>query len=377
MEKYRVTLTIEERVELERLVSRGRGAARKFCHARILLLADETPGLRRPDEDIVAALRTSRRTVERVRRRFVTEGLAAALHPRSQPARPGKIKIKGDVEQQLVQLACSDPPQGRCHWTLQLLADELVVLGLVDRVSIETVRQALKKNDIQPWIVASWCIPPEADADFVWRMEDVIQTYLRPYDPDYPVVCFDETFKQLFGEVRPAQRPRPGAPARVDYEYERKGISHQLVMCEPLRGWRHVRVTERRTRRDYAACVRELIEVHYPRAIKIRLVQDNLNTHDGASLYEAFRPAKARELLDRIEFHYTPKHGSWLNMAETEIGIMNRQCLDRRLDSPEQIATEVAAWENQRNALQARIHWTFTLAVARQKLRKLYPSIED
>lgn len=225
--------------------------------------------------------------------------------------------------------------------------------------------------------MASWCIPPEADADFVWRMEDVVQTYLRPYDPDYPVVCFDETFKQLFGEVRPAQRPRPGAPARVDYEYERKGVSHQLMMCEPLRGWRHVRVTERRTRRDYAACVRELVEVHYPRATKIRLVQDNLNTHDGASLYQAFPPAEARWLLDRIEFHYTPKHGSWLNMAETEIGIMNRQCLDRRLDSPEQIATEVAAWENQRNALQAHIHWTFTLAVARQKLRKLYPSIED
>lgn len=187
-------------------------------------------------------------------------------------------------------------------------------------------------------------------------MEDVIHTYLRPYDPRYPVVCFDETFKQLFGEVRPAQRPRPGAPMRVDYEDERKGVSHQFMMCEPLRGWRHVRVTERRTRRDYAACVRELVEVHYPQATKIRLVQDNLNTHDGASLYETFRPAKARELLDRIEFHYTPKHGSWLNMAETEIGIMNRQCLDRRLDSPEKIATEVAAWENQRNALQARLH---------------------
>ncbi len=146
MEKYRVTLTAEERIGLERLVSTGRGAARKFCHARILLLADETPGLRRHDEDLVAALSTSRRTVERVRRCFVTEGLEAALHPRSQPARPGKTKIKGDVEQRLLQLACSNPPQGRCHWTLQMLADELVVLGLLDRVSIETVRQALKKT---------------------------------------------------------------------------------------------------------------------------------------------------------------------------------------------------------------------------------------
>ena len=141
-------------------------------------------------------------------------------------------------------------------------------------------------------------------------MEDVIQTYLLPYDPMYPVVCFDEACKQLFGEVRPAQRPRPGSPARVDYEYERKGVCHQLLMCEPLRGWRHVRVSERRTRRDYAGCVRDLVDVHYPRAKKIRLVQDNLNTHDGASLYEAFPPPQARRLLDKIEFHYIPKHGS-------------------------------------------------------------------
>jgi hypothetical protein len=150
MEKYRVTLTTEERAGLERLVSTGRGAARRLCHARILLLADETLGLRRHDEDIVAALSSSRRTVERGRRRFVTEGLEAALHPRPQPARPGKVKIKGDVEQRLLQLACSDPPPGRCHWALQMLADELVVLGLVDRVSVETVRQALKKTTSSP-----------------------------------------------------------------------------------------------------------------------------------------------------------------------------------------------------------------------------------
>jgi hypothetical protein len=208
-------------------------------------------------------------------------------------------------------------------------------------------------------------------------MEDVIQTYLLPYDPQYPVVCFDEACQQLFGEVRPPQPPRPGAPARVDYEYERKGVCHQLLLCEPLRGWRHVRVSERRTRKDYALCLRELLEVHYPQARKVRLVQDNLNTHDGASLYEAFPPEQARRLLDRVEFHYTPKHGSWVNMAETEISIMNRQCLDRRLDSPGRIASEVAAWEDKRNAQRARIHWTFTLAAARRKLRKLYPSIED
>jgi hypothetical protein len=208
-------------------------------------------------------------------------------------------------------------------------------------------------------------------------MEDVIQTYLLPYDPKSPVVCFDEACKQLFGEVRPAQPARPGAPARVDYEYERKGVCNQLMMCEPLRGWRHVTVSPRRTRRDYARCVRDLVEVYYPQATTIRLVQDNLNTHDGASLYEAFPPGEARRILDKIEFHYTPKHGSWLNLAETEISIMNRQCLDRRLDSQDRLAGEVAAWEKKRNACKARIHWTFTLAAARQKLRKLYPSNED
>lgn len=144
-------------------------------------------------------------------------------------------------------------------------------------------------------------------------MEDVIQTYRLPYDPRYPVVCFDEACKQLFGEVRPPRRARRGKPTRVDYEYERKGVCHRLLMCEPLRGWRHVEVTERRTRRDYARCVRDLVDRYYPRARMIRLVQDNLNTHDGASLYEAFAPEQARRLLDWIEFHYTPKHGSWLN----------------------------------------------------------------
>ena len=207
-------------------------------------------------------------------------------------------------------------------------------------------------------------------------MEDVIQTYLLPYDPRFPVVCFDEACKQLFGEVRPAQRPRPGQAARLDYEYERKGVCHQLLMCEPLRGWRHVQVSERRTRRDYAGCVRDLVDVYYPQAKKIRLVQDNLNTHDGSSLYEAFPPEEARRLLDKIEFHYTPKHGSWLNMAETEISIMNGQCLNRRLDNQALIAREVAAWESKRNDRQACIHWTFTLAAARRKLRKLYPSID-
>lgn len=233
-----------------------------------------------------------------------------------------------------------------------------------------------EKNGLKPWAVAAWCIPPDADAEFVWRMEDVIQLYQLPYDALYPVICFDEASKQLFGEVRTPRRGKPGRVKQVDSEYERKGVCHQLVFCEPLRGWRHVRVSTRRTRTDYAHAVRELLEVHYPQAKQIRLVQDNLNTHDGASLYEAFRPEVARRLLDRIEFHYTPKHGSWVNMAEIEINVMKSQCLDRRLDSEARLAREVAVWEQQRNEQKAKIHWTFTVNMARQKLKKCYPSNE-
>jgi len=208
-------------------------------------------------------------------------------------------------------------------------------------------------------------------------MEDVIAVYELPYDPQYPVVCCDEACKQLFGEVRPPRPARPGRPARQDYEYERKGVCHQLVLCEPLMGWRPVRVTERRTRKDYASCLRELVDVYFPEAKKIRLVQDNLNTHDGASLYKAFPPEEARRILDKIEWHYTPKHGSWLNLAESERSIMNSQCLDCRLESPAAVAEKVAPWEEARNAKGIRVHWTFTVAAARQKLKKLYPSVED
>lgn len=202
-------------------------------------------------------------------------------------------------------------------------------------------------------------------------MEDVIQTYMLPYEAKRPVVCFDEASRQLFGEVRQPQSPRPGKHAKTDYEYERKGTCNLFMMCEPLRGWRHVKVTDRRTRRDYAECIKELVDHHYPEAEKVVLVQDNLNTHSGGSLYERFPPQEARRLLDKIEWHYTPKHGSWVNMAETEIGIVNGQCLDRRLDGQSKVVSEVAAWEKNRNSRQVRIHWTFTLAVARQKLRKI------
>jgi hypothetical protein len=223
----------------------------------------------------------------------------------------------------------------------------------------------------------TWCIPPKADADFVYHMEDVLQTYQRPYDPQFPVVCMDEASKQLIAEIAVPLPTKPGHAKRVDYAYERKGVCTQFVLCEPLRGWRHVQVTQRRTQRDWARCIRALVDVYCPAAAKIHLVLDNLNTHTGSSLYATFPPAEARRLLDRLEFHYTPKHASWLNMAEIELGVLNRQCLARRIDNAHTMSEEIAAWEAKRNADGVKLHWTFTITVARAKLRKLYPSIED
>lgn len=223
----------------------------------------------------------------------------------------------------------------------------------------------------------TWCFPKENNPEFAWRMEDVLSVYELPYDPDFPQVCMDEASKQLIGEVAPPTAADVGQHRREDYEYVRNGTSNQFMFCEPLRGWRHVEVTERRTMQDWAGAVQRLIDVHYPEAKKIRLVLDNLNTHTGASLYATFPPAEAKRILDRLEIHYTPKHASWLNMAEIEIGVMNRQCLNRRIEDIDVMAKEIAAWESQRNQAEAKIHWTFTVESARRKMKKTYPSLQD
>jgi hypothetical protein len=206
-------------------------------------------------------------------------------------------------------------------------------------------------------------------------MEDVLQVYQLPEDPRYPTVCMDESSKQLIGETRLPLPPQPGQPMRYDFEYERHGVSNLFMFFAPLQAWRHVKVTDRRTKLDWAYAIKELVDVHFPEAILIRLVMDNLNTHTPAALYEAFEPAEARRLLDKLDIHYTPKHGSWLNMAEIEFSILARQCLDRRIDNVTTLVQEVAAWQASRNALEASIDWRFTTADARIKLKRLYPSI--
>lgn len=208
-------------------------------------------------------------------------------------------------------------------------------------------------------------------------MEEVLQLYTSPEQPDYPLVCFDESSKQLVQETRTPQPAQPGHPERYDYEYERKGTANLFLFFAPLLGWRHVAVTDRRTQLDYAHQMKYLVDEVFPDAIAVRLVQDNLNTHVKASLYKAFPPHEARRILDRLDFHYTPKHGSWLNMAEIELSVLARQCLDRRIPDKQTLMTEIAAWERQRNHKANTVEWRFSTQDARIKLKRLYPSISD
>jgi hypothetical protein len=205
-------------------------------------------------------------------------------------------------------------------------------------------------------------------------MEDVLAVYLRPRDADFPLICFDEASKQLIADTREPIPMKPGRPARADCEYERNGTANLFMFFAPLEGWRHIKVTARRTAVDYAHALKDLADKHYPEARKIVLVQDNLNTHKPASLYEAFPPAEARRLVERFEWHYSPKHGSWLNMAESELAVLSNQCLDRRIPDQKALSREVAAWEKDRNKHHAKADWQFTTENARIKLKHLYPT---
>ena len=368
--RYCVDLTGDERAELSQMLSAGKQAVRRLKRAQILLAADA----RASDDEIERAIGASGSTVYRTKRRFVESGLEAAL---SEEPRPGaERKLTGRQEALLVATACSKPPAGRARWTLELLAGEMVRLTGHEDLSRETVRRRLGENALKPWRKDMWCIP-QVDAEYVARMEDVLDLYGETPDPKRPVVCFDESPVQLIGEVRQPVPAEAGQLERYDYEYRRNGTVNLFVCVAMNRPWRKVKVTERRAAEDYARCMRELVDVHYPDATCIRVVQDNLSTHSAGSLYEAFPPAEARRILSRIEFHYTPKHASWLNMVEIEIGVLRSQCLDRRIEDKHGLAREIDAWERQRNAENARINWMFTTDKARQKLRKAYPVNES
>jgi transposase len=364
--RYLVELSQDERDQLAALLSGGRHPARKIKRAQILLAADAGVG----DAAIAASVSVGGSTVYRTKRRFVEGNLEFAL---AEEARPGAArKLTGREEALLVATACSRPPEGRARWTLDLLAGEMVKLTEHATVSRETVRRRLAEKELKPWQKDMWCIP-KVDGAYVARMEDVLDLYAEQPDPQYPVVCFDESPTQLIGEVREPIPVAPGRRQRYDCEYRRNGTANLFVFLDAHKSWRHVKVTDHRAATDFAHCMRDLVDVHYPRAELIRVVLDNLSTHTAGALYETFPAHEAHRVLERLEFHYTPKHASWLNMVEIEIGVLRSQCLNRRIGERKGLVSEIKAWEKKRNDTGARVKWMFTTDRARVKLARAYP----
>jgi transposase len=364
--RYRVQLADTERNELRAMLAGGKQATRRLKRAQILLAADNGES----DEAIAASVHVGTATVFRTKRRFVEGNLEHALSEAKRPGAPRKLSTK--EEALLVATACSSPPAGRARWTLQLLAGALVELTEHESLSRETVRRRLSEKELKPWQQTMWCIP-EVNGEYVARMEDVLDLYAEAPDPKRPVVSFDESPVQLIGEVREPIRAEPGQPLRFDCEYQRNGTQNLFVVMDVNQGWRKVTVTERRTAKDFAEQMRALADQDYPQAEVVRVVLDNLSTHTVGALYETFAPDEARRLATKLEFHYVPKHASWLNMVEIEIGVLKRQCLDRRIGDEAKLKAEIAAWERQRNAAKARIQWLFTTDRARQTMGRAYP----
>lgn len=378
MSKYSVKLNQEQRILLEEMVKKGSAPARKILHAQILLKSDKGAwGPRWPDKQIQEAFGVGETLVKRVRKRFVENGLEDALERKKQPRRPEKQKIDGRQEAWIIATACRERPNGRSRWTLRALTDRILELEIVEEVSYETVRTVLKKNKLKPWQEKMWCVPPLGDENFVYPMEDTLEVYVRPYDPNYPLVCTDEGSVQIVSDLREPLEMEPGKVKRVDYEYEREGFCSLFLACEPLIGKTVIQVKERRTKTDFAHFIKHLVDEVYPNAEKIVLVLDNLNTHTPSSFYKAFPPEEAMRLWKKLELHYTPKHGSWLNMAEIELSVLGRQALNERIKDVPSLQKRIEEWQVERNVHPVKIDWRFTTKDARIKLRRLYPAFEE
>ena len=364
--RYIVELTPEERDQLKALTVGGVGQVRRIKRAQVLLAADSGSS----DDEIARTVGVGTSTVYRTKRRLVEGGVEHALMEQPRPG--GRRKLSTNDEAMLVALACASPPAGRAKWTLELLAGELIQMTGHACISTETVRRRLVENELKPWQQKMWCIP-KVDGEFVARMEDVLDLYASTPDLKRPVVCFDETPVQFIGEARLPVPPAPGQPARCDYEYRRNGTANLFVFLDAHRPWRHVKVTPRRAATDFAECMRDLVDIHYPAADQVRVVLDNLSTHSQGALYQAFAPDEARRILRRLEFHCVPKHASWLNMVEIEIGVLSGQCLDRRIPDQRTLEREVRHWERARNAAAAKIRWMFGVEQARTKMGRSYP----
>ena len=388
-ELYEVVLNTEEISRLMAITHKGSlHSARVIMHANILLKTNDGDLFRKKDNrEIAEMFSISPTTVNEVRRKYATEGLDAALHRKTRLTAPVLSKITGDFEAQVIATALSSAPKGKSRWTLRLLAEHCMEKQYVVSISYVSIGEMLNTNQVKPHLSKYWCIPKGSDADFVMHMEDVLGVYKRPYDSEIPVICMDEKPIQLLDETRErisakplrldpdTGLPKPGEVEKLDSEYVRCGTASIFMFTEPLGGWRHVVAREQRTKGDYAHMMKRISDKYYPNVKKIIVVSDNLNTHNAVSFYEAFSPEVAYSMMQKYEFHYTPKHGSWLNIAESELSSLARQCLgNKRISSLDELNDILSAWEADRNTRQKGVNWRFSAEDARIKLKRLYPT---
>lgn len=373
---YRISLSKKER-DIIKSVRRKTESSTIRSRCSVLLEADENRWNReRSNSEIAARAGVCTSTAVSVLKLFSKGGISEVTklgrNPNSDVSR---LKATGDIEAQIIAKACSSTPEGYARWTLTLLTNEMKV-ALEEPLSRATIGRVLRNNDIRPHLSEYWCIPPEEDADFVANMEDILDLYQQPYDKDYPLWCMDEKPYQILDEARNPLPMRCGDIAKFDSDYVRNGTAAVFCFIQPHSGRIVHKVEPTRTAVDWAEKIRFLVDEIEPDAKKIILVMDNLNTHSISSLYKAFPPEEARRIARKLEVHYTPKHGSWLDIAEIGINIMTRECLNRRIGSLAKLREELETWNNQYNKNPSPICWQFQSKDSRIKLRRLYPDVD-
>jgi len=386
-EKYKVELSEEEKTKLREITRKGnKNSANIIMHANVLLNTNDLNPTRRTDREVSEIFGISKTTVTAIRQTYAENGIEAALNRKTRLTPANASKITGEFEAQVISAALSPAPEGRANWTLRLLAEHCMEKKYIVSISHTAIGELLNTNEVKPHLSKYWCIPKENDAHFVAHMEDVLGIYQREYNPKIPVICMDEKPIQLLDEVYERITAKPlrtdpdtgfvkrGELEKIDFQYERCGVASIFVFTEPLAGWRYVKALNRRTKGDFAMMIKEIGDTFYPNVERLILIADNLNTHNISSFYEAFPPSVAYQLAQKFEFHYTPIHGSWLNIAECELSSLAVQALGKnRINSVGLLNEILSDWQNDRNSRQKGVNWQFTADDARIKLNRLYP----
>jgi len=386
-EKYKVELSEEEKTKLREITRKGnKNSANIIMHANVLLNTNDLNPTKRTDREVSEIFGISKTTVTAIRQTYAEYGIEAALNRKTRLTPANASKITGEFEAQVISAALSPAPEGRANWTLRLLAEHCMEKKYIVSISHTAIGELLNTNEVKPHLSKYWCIPKENDAHFVAHMEDVLGIYQREYNPKIPVICMDEKPIQLLDEVYERITAKPlrtdpdtglvkrGELEKIDFQYERCGVASIFIFTEPLAGWRYVKALNRRTKGDFAMMIKEIGDTFYPNIERLILIADNLNTHNISSFYEAFPPSVAYQLAQKFEFHYTPIHGSWLNIAECELSSLAVQALGKtRINSVGLLNEILSDWQNDRNSRQKGVHWQFTADDARIKLNRLYP----